>query len=53
MINLKNDTSAAKITSAAKVHQYKKKSQVKTIWMRLKRNRLAMVGLVLFLIMMR
>jgi peptide/nickel transport system permease protein len=52
MINLKNDTSAAKITSAAKVHQYKKKSQVKTIWMRLKRNRLAMFGLVLFLIMM-
>ena len=41
-----------KIGASAKIHQYKKKSQIHTIWLRLKRNRLAMFGLVLFTIMM-
>ncbi len=35
-----------------KIHLYKKKSQWKTIWLRLKKNRLAMFGLFTFLVMM-
>jgi len=39
-------------TAAAKPeHKYKKKSQVAAIWRRYKRNRIAMVGLILFVIM--
>jgi len=41
-----------KPSAAARIHQYKKKSQVKTIWLRLKKNRLAMFGLVVFMVMM-
>ncbi len=35
-----------------KIHKYKKKSQVKTIWLRLKKNKLAMFGLLIFSLMM-
>ncbi len=38
--------------ASVKIHQYKKKSQFKTIWKRLKKNRMAMFGLVLFLAML-
>ncbi|HAQ39992.1 MAG TPA: ABC transporter permease [Clostridiales bacterium] len=34
-----------------KVHQFKKKSQLKAIWMRLKKNKLAMFGLIVFAVM--
>lgn len=41
-----------KVVASKRIHQYKKKSQFKTIWLRLNKNRLAMFGLVFFLIMM-
>lgn len=48
-----NGTAAAPVATAkARIHKYKKKSQWKTIWMRLKKNRLAMFGLVVFGLMM-
>ncbi|HWR61329.1 MAG TPA: ABC transporter permease [Clostridia bacterium] len=37
---------------AVKVHQYKKKSQLKAIWIRFKKNHLGMFGLFVFLIML-
>ena len=43
---------STQILASARIHQYKKKSHVKTIWLRLKKNRLAMFGLVVFMIMM-
>lgn len=43
---------APKADASAKIHLYKKKSQLKTVWMRLKKNRMAMFGLVLFLAML-
>lgn len=42
---------AQSLSAAKRLRQYKKKSQVKTIWNRLKKNPLAIFGLVLFLIM--
>ena len=43
---------AGGVSAAKKLHKYKKKSQLKTIWNRLKKNRLAIFGLVLFLCML-
>ena len=43
---------ATKLVASKKIHQYKKKSQIRTIWLRLKKNRLAMFGLALFMVMM-
>ncbi|GHV38390.1 peptide ABC transporter permease [Synergistales bacterium] len=40
------------VNASAVIHKYKKKSQWKTIWLRLKKNRLAMFGLVCFILMM-
>ncbi|GHS85178.1 peptide ABC transporter permease [Synergistales bacterium] len=40
------------VNASAAIHKYKKKSQWKTIWLRLKKNRLAMFGLLLFILMM-
>ncbi len=40
------------IEVSARLQKYKKKSQIKTIWFRLKKNRLAMFGLAVFMIMM-
>ncbi len=37
-----------RVAAAKKIRRYKKKSQMRTIWLRLKKNRLAMLGLVLF-----
>lgn len=51
-MDLKMGTPTAKTTLAGKVHKYKKKSQLKTVWNRLKKNRMAMFGMVLFFIMM-
>lgn len=42
----------AKRDVLGKIHLYKKKSQLKTIWLRLKKNKMAMFGLVLFVAMM-
>ena len=39
-------------TTSASAHKYKKKSQAKVIWNRLKRNKLAILGLVIFSIML-
>lgn len=39
-------------TTSASTHKYKKKSQAKVIWNRLKRNKLAILGLVIFSIML-
>lgn len=33
------------------VHTYKKRSQIKSIWFRFRKNRMAMIGLVIFLVM--
>lgn len=38
--------------ASEKIHLYKKKSQLRTVWLRLKKNRMAMFGLVLFSVMM-
>ncbi len=38
--------------AAEKIHLYRKKSQIRTVWLRLKKNRMAMFGLVLFSAMM-
>ncbi|GHS96788.1 peptide ABC transporter permease [Synergistales bacterium] len=41
-----------RFNASAVIHKYKKKSQWRTIWLRLKKNRLAMFGLALFILMM-
>ncbi|QTX32740.1 ABC transporter permease [Aminithiophilus ramosus] len=38
--------------AAEKIHLYRKKSQIRTVWLRLKKNRMAMFGFVLFSAMM-
>lgn len=38
--------------ASEKIHLYRKKSQIRTVWLRLKKNRMAMFGLVLFSAMM-
>ena len=43
---------AQKISVENRLRQYKKKSQMRTIWNRLKKNRLAIFGLALFLVML-
>ena len=43
---------AAPGNAASKLHLYKKKSQWKTIWLRLRKNRMAMFGLFVFIAMM-
>lgn len=43
---------AQKISVENRLRQYKKKSQMRTIWNRLKKNRLALFGLALFLVML-
>ncbi|MDR1965635.1 MAG: ABC transporter permease [Synergistaceae bacterium] len=43
---------AARIDASVKIHKYKKKSQWRTIWLRLRKNKLAMFGLVFFIAMM-
>ena len=37
---------------AVKVYQYKKKSQLKAVWIRFKKNRLGMFGIIIFLLML-
>ena len=51
MIFLEEDTTIAKSNVLEKVRRFKKKSQLKTIWIRFRRNRLGMFGLILFFIM--
>lgn len=51
MIFLAEDTAMSKPNALEKVRQFKKKSQIKAIWIRFRRNRLGMFGLVLFFIM--
>jgi peptide/nickel transport system permease protein len=50
-VNGKATAAAPRLDAAERVRRYKKKSQWKTIWLRLKKNRLAMFGLVFFLVM--
>jgi len=38
-------------SAVTKSHQYKKKSQLRTVWLRLKKNRMAIFGLLLFAVM--
>ena len=52
MTGMTGSVAAPKRAAIARIHQYKKKSQLKTIWMRLRKNRMAMFGLILFLVMM-
>ena len=52
MTDMTGSVAAPKRSAIARIHQYKKKSQLKTIWMRLRKNRMAMFGLILFLVMM-
>lgn len=52
MNNEKVGISEEKKDASLKIHQFKKKSQVKAIWMRFRKNRLGMFGLVLFCIML-
>ena len=52
MTDTTGSVAAPKRAAIARIHQYKKKSQLKTIWMRLRKNRMAMFGLILFLVMM-
>ncbi len=52
MSDMTGSVAAPKTAAIARIHQYKKKSQLKTIWMRLRKNRMAMFGLILFLVMM-
>ncbi|MCJ7855201.1 ABC transporter permease [Lachnospiraceae bacterium NSJ-143] len=47
-----SDFNTTAVVDAIPVHKYKKKSQAYVIWRRFKRNRMAMIGLVLFTIML-
>lgn len=52
MSGLDLNTAQAPIIAVAKARQFKKKSQFMTIWMRFKRNRLGMFGLIVFAVML-
>jgi len=52
MTDVKANTADEKSNIAVKVHQYKKKSQLKAIWIRFKKNRLGMFGLIVFTLML-
>ena len=52
MTGMAGSVATPKRAAIARIHQYKKKSRLKTIWMRLRKNRMAMFGLILFLVMM-
>ncbi len=51
MTELNEEVLVTKPSALAKVGQFRKKSQFKTVWVRFQRNRLGMFGLVLFLLM--
>ena len=50
-MDLKSNASPEPTTALARTHQFKKKSQVRAVWMRLRKNRMAMFGLALFSVM--
>lgn len=48
----KLNTQDGKNNVAVKVYQYKKKSQLKAVWIRFKKNRLGMFGIIIFVLML-
>ncbi|MGI6085475.1 MAG: ABC transporter permease [Acetivibrionales bacterium] len=51
MTVVKNDSVNTKEDVLKKAHQFKKKSQAKAVWIRYKRNKLGMFGLIVFCLM--
>mgnify|MGYP000994303299 CR=1 FL=1 len=51
MTEVKNNKLDTKEDVLKKAHQFKKKSQAKTVWIRYKRNKLGMFGLIVFCLM--
>ncbi len=51
MTELNQSNSFTKADVLKKAHQFKKKSQVKAVWIRFKKSKMAMFGLIVFLIM--
>lgn len=52
MTDMKMNTQGEKNNVAVKAYKYKKKSQLKAIWMRFKKNHLGIFGLIVFLLML-
>ena len=52
MSGAQNGATDVKSSASLRMKRYKKKSQLKTIWLRLRKNRMAMFGLGLFLLML-
>lgn len=52
MIDVKTKSTEGKANVSVKVNRFKKKSQIKAIWIRLRKNRLATFGLIVYLLML-